>query len=575
MTNSDILDQPKLKFDAYEYERPNLEAYEKQFNELLGRFKSADTVDTQNKAIEAINQLRSSFSSYFNICYVRHTINTADVFYEKEKAFFDENNPRFESLVNQYYEALLSSQFIDALKEKWGAHLFTTARLSLKTFKPEIMDDLKEENRLVSEYVKIKAAARINFRGKEYTLPALVPLKTGSDRETRKAAQEAHYAFFEKHKEAIGNIYDKLVKVRHKIATTLGYDNFVSLAYDRLSRSDYNAAQVANFRKQIKEYIVPIVNQLVDRQRKRLGIEDLKYYDLGFKFKSGNPTPKGSPEWIVEQAEQMYSELSKETDQFFSFMQDNGLMDLINRDGKATGGYCTYIPDHKAPYIFSNFNGTDGDINVLTHEAGHAFQVYSSRDVPLLEYTWPTYEACEIHSMSMEFFTWPWMKLFFKEDNDKFLFMHMSGALSFLPYGVAVDEFQHYAYAHPEASPEERNQAWLKIEKKYLPHRDYNDNSFLKEGCFWYQQSHIFSVPFYYIDYCLAQICAFQFWKKDRKNHETAWNDYVALCKRGGSDSFLNLVKSAGLISPFEDGCVESVSGEISEWLEGIDDSEF
>ena len=271
----------------------------------------------------------------------------------------------------------------------------------------------------------------------------------------------------------------------------------------------------------------------------------------------------------------MYTDLSPETKEFFNFMRDNELMDLVNKEGKSTGGYCSFIGKYKAPYIFSNFNGTSGDIDVLTHEAGHAFQVYSSRNIGLDEYNWPTYEACEIHSMSMEFFTYPWMDLFFEHETDKYKFAHLASAIKFLPYGVAVDEFQHFVYENPTITSKERNEAWRKIERKYLPHIDYGDNLFLKNGGFWQKQSHIFSSPFYYIDYTLAQVCAFQFWKKDQENHTSAWNDYINLCQAGGSQSFLNLVKLANLMSPFQEDCVKSVIGTIKSWLDSVDDSKF
>jgi M3 family oligoendopeptidase len=272
----------------------------------------------------------------------------------------------------------------------------------------------------------------------------------------------------------------------------------------------------------------------------------------------------------------MYAELSKETDDFYQYMWKNELMDNAAKDGKMTGGYCTFIGNHQSPFIFSNFNGTSHDVTVLTHEAGHAFQCYAtSRNIDLYEYLWPTYEACEIHSMSMEFFTWPWMQLFFKEDTEKFKFEHLSGALQFLPYGVAVDEFQHLVYENPNMTAAERNEAWRMVEKKYLPHRTYEGNDFLEKGGYWHRQSHIFSSPFYYIDYVLAQICAFQFWKKSLEDKENAWKDYVKLCKAGGSMSFLKLVELAGLRSPFEDGTVEWAIQPIKEYFEKTDDSKF
>ncbi|MEL6924465.1 MAG: M3 family oligoendopeptidase, partial [Bacteroidota bacterium] len=426
-----------------------------------------------------------------------------------------------------------------------------------------------------SDYVKVKASASIEFEGETYNIASIQPKETDQDRKVRKGAAEAKWKFFSDHSETIEQIYHEQVQLRHEISRKLGYKNFIELGYARMLRSDYDASMVANFRQQVKDHIVPIASWLMERQRERLGLDTLYYYDESFRFASGNPKPQGKPEWIIEQAKKMYSELSEETNEFFHFMLDNNLMDLVNKEGKATGGYCTYIGNYKSPYIFSNFNGTSGDIDVLTHEAGHAFQVYESRNIGINEYNWPTYEACEIHSMSMEFFTWPWMHLFFGEDTEKYKFGHLAGSLTFLPYGVAVDEFQHVVYENPSMTPAERNEAWRNIEQKYLPHRNYEDNEFLKRGGFWQRQSHIFTSPFYYIDYTLAQICAFQFWKRDQEDHDSAWSDYVQLCKAGGGQSFLELTKLANLRSPFEDGCVASVTGKIKAWLENVDDSKF
>ncbi|MBP2078826.1 M3 family oligoendopeptidase [Oceanobacillus polygoni] len=329
---------------------------------------------------------------------------------------------------------------------------------------------------------------------------------------------------------------------------------------------------VANFRKQVRDYIVPLATKLYEKQAARIGVDSLKFYDENFQFKSGNAKPKGSPDWIIENGKKMYQELSDETNEFFQFMLDRNLMDLEAKKGKEAGGYCTFIEDYEAPYIFANFNGTSGDIDVLTHEAGHAFQVYTSRNLKVPEYIFPTSEAAEIHSMSMEFITWPWMELFFKEDTDKYKYSHLADGLQFLPYGVAVDEFQHLVYENPDWTPEQRKDAWKKLEEVYLPHRDYDGNAYLTSGGYWQRQGHIYDIPFYYIDYTLAQICAFQFWKKSRENHKEAWEDYLNLCKQGGSQSFLSLVKTAKLNSPFEEGTVEAVIKTIEDWFESVDD---
>ncbi|WP_318504991.1 M3 family oligoendopeptidase [Bacillus sp. T3] len=564
-----------MNFTEYTYTRPNLSEIKRTFQEELTQFQQAASVEDQITSIKKINKIRDDVSTMFNLCYIRHSIDTNDEFYKNEQDYIDEIDPEIEELVTSYYQALVQSPYRKELEQKWGKQVFALAETQLKTFDPKIITLLQQENKLSSEYTKLIASAKIHFDGEERTLPQLEPFAQSPNQSMRIRANEARFGFFADNEAKLDQIFDDLVKVRTEIAKALGYSNFVELGYDRMSRTDYNSEMVAKFRKQVEKYIVPLATKLKDRQRMRIGVEKLKYYDEPIIFHTGNATPKGSPEWIIENGQKMYNELSPETGEFFKFMTESHLMDLVAKTGKAGGGYCTFIENYKAPFIFSNFNGTSGDIDVLTHEAGHAFQVYLSRQFDIPEYYWPTYEACEIHSMSMEFFTWPWMDIFFKEDTEKYHFAHLSGALLFLPYGVAVDEFQEWVYENPNVSPKERNQAWRVIEKKYLPHKDYDGLSYLENGGFWQKQAHIYNSPFYYIDYTLAQICAFQFWKRSRHNWDDAWADYLKICKLGGSKSFTELVAEANLVSPFEDGCVQSVIDEIDEWLQSVDDNKL
>lgn len=564
-----------LKFKDYEYKRPDLDKISIEFEELLTRFNNEETFEGQNKVMTEINKLRSTVKTMGDLVYVRHSINTEDEFYAEEQDFLDENMPKYQNIVSKFYRALVDSKFRPELEKVWGKQLFTLAELELKTFSEEIIEDLVKENKLTTEYGKLIASAKIEFEGKIRNLSQMGPFMQSKDRDTRKKANEAYVNFFKENESKFDEIYDELVKVRTTMARKLGYENYVKMGYDRMSRSEYNAEDVANYRKQVYENLVPIAVELKDRQRKRLGLDKLKYYDESLQYLTGNATPKGDPDWILENGKKMYRELSPETDEFFTFMVERELLDLVSKKGKMSGGYCTFIPDYKSPFIFSNFNGTSGDVDVLTHEAGHAFQAYSSRDLGVVEYNFPTYEASEIHSMSMEFITWPWMELFFEDEVDKYKFSHLSGAINFIPYGVTVDEFQHFVYENPEATPEERKAQWREIEKKYLPFRDYEDNDLLNRGGFWFRQGHIFSSPFYYIDYTLAQVCAFQFWIKMNENRDKAWNDYLELCKVGGSKPFLELVELAGLKNPFIDGTIKETVKPIKEWLDAVDDSKF
>lgn len=564
-----------LKFKDYKYERPDISKIGEEFDTLLKKFEEAEDVEAQNEVIREINKLRNTMDTMGTLVHIRHSINTEDKFYANEQDFIDENEPIYQNLVFKYYKALVNSKFRKELEAKWGKQVFSLAELQLKSFSEEIINDLVQENKLTTEYNKLIASAKLEFEGEVRNLSQMLPFMESKDRETRKKAYEVYTNFFAEHESEFDRIYDDLVKLRDKMAKKLGYENYVQFGYDRMGRTDYDSKMVANYRKQVYESLVPVVVELKDRQRKRLGLEDFKYYDELLEYLTGNATPKGSPEWIIENGKKMYGELSKETDEFFTFMLERELLDLVSKKGKMSGGYCTIIPDYDSPFIFSNFNGTSGDIDVLTHEAGHAFQSYMSMDYELPEYGFPTYEACEIHSMSMEFITWPWMDLFFKDEVDKYKFSHLAGAISFIPYGVTVDEFQHYVYENPEATPEMRKTKWREIEKKYLSFRDYEDNDFLNRGGFWFKQGHIFQTPFYYIDYTLAQVCAFQFWIKDREDHEKAWEDYIRLCKAGGSLPFLELVKLGNLENPFVDGTISKVVRPLKEYLDNVDDSNF
>lgn len=563
------------KFSAFEYKRPDVETTKREFSILLKEFVQANTAQKQSVVMEKINELRNGIDSMSALCRIRHTVNTTDEFYDKENQFFDQSEPLFLELVFEYYKVLVASKFRKELQEKNGIQLFNIADSTIKSFSPEIIGEMQQENTLRSEYSKLVASAKILFEGEERNLSQLKAFFQSKQRAVRKSAYEAHSKFFSDNRAQFESIFDQLVKVRTQMAKKLGYENFTKLGYMRLNRSDYDAKMVANFRKQVEKEIVPLTISLVERQRKRLGLQSMKYYDEALQYLSGNAKPKGTPEWIIENGKKMYKELSSETDVFFTFMTDYELFDLLAKKGKASGGYCSFVGEYKAPFIFSNFNGTSADIDVLTHEAGHAFQMYCSANYEILEYRFPTYEACEIHSMSMEFFAYPWMNLFFGEDEAKYKFIHFTDALEFLPYGVAVDEFQHYVYANPDATSEERNTQWRAIEKKYLPFRDYEENRFLESGGFWYRQAHIFDVPFYYIDYTLASVCAYQFWVKMNENRGKAWEDYLRLCKAGGSKSFLGLVELANLKSPFEKGTVQSIIPQISKWLNEVDDSKF
>ncbi len=563
-----------MPFQDYPYERPNLEKVKAQFDTLLTRLEEASSTAAMIPVMDEYYALNDQVDTQSTLASIRHSIDTKDAFYDLEQAFFDQESPALGTYQKRFATILLKTPYQADLRAHYGDLLFDQLALSSKTFDDVIIEDLQKENALVTEYGKLTASAEITFDGKTLNLSQMAPYMQSKDRATRKSAQEKVAAFFEANEETFDRIYDDLVKVRVKMAEKLGFSSFIELAYARLGRTDYTAADVKTYRDQIYESVVPLVAKLMDKKAARLGIQDLKYYDLALNFLSGNPTPKGDRAWQVENARMMYHDMHPETGKFFQMMIDENLMDLDSKPGKEGGGYCTFIADEKKPFIFANFNGTSHDVDVLTHEAGHAFQAYMSKDL-MAPYRWPTLESAEIHSMSMEFLAWPYMETFFQEDTAKYKYTHLAGALSFLPYGVAVDEFQHGIYERPEMTPLERKKWWRDVEKKYLPFKDYEDNAFFERGGFWFRQGHIFSVPFYYIDYTLAQVVAFQYWVKHQETPHDALDSYVGLCGLGGSKSFTGLLASQGLDNPFDAGTVKRIAAPISAYLNGTDDSKL
>ena len=564
-----------LKFEEYPLRIPTEKRTINKLESLIHELEECGSANTAKLAVKHWNKYMSELSTDVSVIQVRYTLDTTNKVYKNAQDKVDELSPIFSKYSNDFEKILLKAKYRKDLEKLYGKYLFKMYENNQKAFDPKIIPDLIEENKLTSKYDEIMGGAQIEFRGGVYNLSQIGKFTTDADRETRKEASIALDKWLGEHDKEIGEIYDKLVHLRDQMAKKLGYKNFIELGYLRLGRTDYNAKMVKGYRDQIKEVVVPVAQKLYKKQMKDLGIKDPQAFDYNLKFKTGNPMPVGDSKVLTKIAKDMYEDMSKESAEFINFMIDNHLLDLDARPGKAPGGYCTYFPVYKAPFIFSNFNGTDGDVNVLCHEGGHAFQAYLSADIKIPEYQNPTLESCEIHSMSMEFFTWPYMEGFFGKDAEKYRYSHLADAIEFLPYGITIDEFQHWVYEHPNATHEERCAKYLEIEQANLPHKKYDFCPTLAKGKWWIRQSHVFGTPFYYIDYTLAQVVAFQFLAEDLKDHQKAWKKYVKLCKLGGKMPFTGLLEKVHLRNPFEEGNVKKNITPLLKVLKGFDESKF
>ena len=555
-----------MKFKDMKYERIDFKEAAEELRQIMRDFAAAETAEAQFAVHERYYQLIGRIKTQSTLAEIRHSIDTKDAFYEAEKAYYDRELPAFSNLEVEYQKLFYGSKFRTALEKRIGGPAFRNIELASKAVSEAVIPLMQEENALATEYEKLLASARISWDGKELNLAMMKPYLDHQDREVRRKAAAKVNAFYESISDKLDEIYDRLVKNRTEQAKKLGFDTYTELGYCRMNRNSYGRAEVERFREQVKRDWVPFAEEIWENRRKRLGLDTLYYLDEGLSFPQGSPAPVGTPEEILQSGREMYEDLSPETREFFDFMLDGDLFDVFARPNKQVGGYMTYLPDYHAPFIFANFNGTSGDVDVIAHECGHAFQGYLSGKDPIMEHSDITMETAETHSMSMEFFTNPYMDKFFGARAADFLRAQLEDAIVFIPYGSMVDEFQHIVYDRPEMTPAERKAVWKELERIYKPHLKYSEEAgFYQAGGFWQRQHHIYSFPFYYIDYVIAQTDAFQYKILMQKDYRAAWESYLGLCRASASDFFPNMLRAAGLDSPFADGTIGKIAAGLWE----------
>lgn len=559
-----------FKFSTLEYTRPDCEGFAAFAAETKERIEKAGSYAQAREAMLAYDERGKDFSTACTIVHVRHTLDTTDAFYEKENEYIENTYPTLMPSFLAVDEALMNSPFRADFEKEYGKQFFVRMDLSKKKFCEANIPLMQREAKLCNEYQKIMATAKISFDGKELNLYGVQKYFEHEDREVRKGAVRAYSEFYHKNEPRLEEIWDELIRIRNEMGRNLGYENYIPVGYMEQGRTDYGQKEVESFREQVHTVLVPLCQKLYEAQAKRLGVEDFAFYDEKRVFPDGNAVPAGDDDFMVSEAAKMYHEMSPETGEFIDFMIRHELMDLKNKPGKASTGYMTDLPSYKAPYVFSCFNQTIFDMQVLTHELGHAFAGYMAmRSQPISDYYSESTDIAEIHSMSMEQFAYPYAERFFGDQADKFRFAHLQEALTFVPFGVAVDEFQHICYANPGLTPKERTLEWKKLEEKYMPWRAYEPDDFFDRGGYWYHKLHIYLYPMYYINYTLTTMGAMEFKKKEREDHDSAWADYLNLCKCGGSMSYLETLRYANISNPFEPGSVERAVGVARDELMG------
>lgn len=557
------------KVSEMKYERVDKDSVISQIKDIISRVENAPDSATLLSLRDTYNDLSSHVGTMARLASTRLNLNSRDEFYTAEMDYYNNALPEIQMYDLKFTKAFLESPYLEEAKKSLNPLVIATMELSLKCADERVLEEMQEENKLTTEYSKFVSELTYDFRGEKLTLGALRKYMQDNNRDTRREAYNALGKSLGANSEYLDGIYDKMVKVRDKMAKKLGYENYVSLGYNLMGRTAYNKDDVKIFRENVLSDLVPVISELKSKIAEKLGIDELKLYDDN-TYSENDPKPILDAEGILEAGKEMYHEMSPETAEFIDMMFESDAFDVLPREGKWTGGYMTFFPDYRQPFIFANFNGTTADIDVITHEAGHAFAYYVGRNEMLPETQLGGMETAESHSMSMEFFAWKYMDKFFGERADAYKYKHLFSALAFIPYGVIVDYFQEIVYENPEMTPAERNAVWKDLEAKFRPYMNANGIEYLENGTRWQYQNHIFQSPFYYIDYCLAQVVAFEFLKLSLENYEGALKTYIAHASRTGNYGFVDLIKMAGLKSPFENGALSEVADMCRELLKKL-----
>ena len=559
-----------MKFNEMTYTRPDIDALLARCRELAAKAAAAPDGDALVRLYYEQSEAFAEYNTAANLANIHYTCDTRDAYWKAEQDFFDANGPAVTNASVEISRAFLANPHVDALTEKFGTTCVAGMKNAVLSMDDRTVELQQQFNALVSRYQQIYGGALVELDGKQLTIPQLGPYKEDLDPAVRRAAYEAEAGYFDAHRAELDELYGQIVQNLNAQARVMGYHDYSELSYVRMNRIGYGPEEIRKFRDQVANDVVPQLQKVMALRAKRTGIAHPAFTDLPILFRDGNPKPIPGYKARMDAARTMYHELSPETAEFIDFMQDNELFDVESRPGKMSGGYMTSLPSYKAPFIFANWNDTSGDVDVLTHECGHAFEGYVAERDPAIpaDLECPGMESAEIHSMAMEFLTAPWHHLLFGKDTDKYALLHAEDSFVFLAYGCEVDEFQHIMYQNPDLTPDERNAEWLKLEKKYRPWIDFDNLPFYGRGAGWQRQLHIYECPFYYIDYCLSTMAALQFFLLSLTDHKDAWARYLRLVRRAGMASYTELLETAGLKVPFEEGSIKGIAQQMTDWLE-------
>ncbi len=505
--------------------------------------------------------------------YIRMTCDTENK--ELEKAYFyflEEISENVKAVDDRLKRGFLDSPARTRLQRDKYFVLDRSFQNDVDLFRQENIALETEESKLSQGYQKLMGSLTVQFEGKEQTLQQMSRYLEYPDRSLRESAWRATVERRLQEREPLEAIFQNLLKVRAQIASNTGFHSYRDYAFKRLERFDYTSEDCFRFHEGVEASVVPLVHRLEDKRAKELGLEKLRPWDLNVDPQNRPPLkPFQKAEELVEGCLKIAERVRPQFEAFVKTMRDLELLNLGSRKGKAPGGYQCSLTEARLPFIFMNAVGVDSDVRTLLHESGHAFHVFATRDQPLGHYRHAPIEFCEVASMSMELLGGEYLSGFYSdpEDYKRSRRKHLEGILDILPWIARVDAFQHWIYTHPGHSVEQREEEWLVLHRRFGGTEDWSGFEQAQRTS-WHRQLHIFELPFYYIEYAIAQLGALQVWINSKIDFGRTVEDYWEALRLGGSRPLPELFERANIRFDFGPKALRPLMEAVEDELEKL-----
>ena len=538
------------------------------FDQLEAQLDRAASAADLEAWLRNHSEVCAALAESSSLTYIAMTCQTDDP--EREKAYLhivEVVDPWLKPRQFALMRKLAQSPFFSQLPPFYGVYR-RSVETQVRIYREENVSRETEVAKLAQQYQKISGAMTVRFDGQEQTLARMGRIQEEPDRPRREAAWKAVAARRLQDAEKLEELFDQLLGLRNAIAHAAGFPDFRAYTFANYERFDYTPEDCLRFHEAIEHHVVPLTRELQEERRRKLGLDRLRPWDLAVDPDQNPPLhPFAESSELLEKCQQIFGKLDPRLGDYYNVLRKQELVDLDNRKGKAPGGYQSTLSEARVPFIFMNAVGVHRDVETMLHEAGHAFHALAARALPLHAYRSAPIEFCEVASMGMELLAAPHLGAFYsKQDAKRARRDHLEGIIKFFPWMATVDAFQHWIYTHPGHSRAERAARWLSLMDRFGGAEDWSGFEQARAHV-WHRQLHIFEIPFYYVEYGIAQLGALQLWQASRRDLPAALDHYLAGLSLGGSRPLPELFRTSGLAFDFTDQTIAPLMGKVKDAL--------